>query len=289
VKGLIMRKTLVSSLLVAGVLAFSVGSGSAAADDAKPSEIYNTLRAGHVAQAEQMIDQVVHDNPSSGRAHYIAAEVYARANDYARARQELATARNLEPSLPFATQRSVQELQAQLYGGASAGTRSAPVYVQTGARPHVPWGLIIIIAAIVAIIWMIARRRRAMYYGGAGYGYPTAGAPGAGPYPPGAGPYPYGPGGVPYGGGGGGLMSGLGTGLAVGAGVAAGEELVHHVLDGRSDGGVIPSAAAGEYTPPPNADMGGQDFGVSGDSWDDNSGGGGGDLGGGGGGGDDWT
>jgi hypothetical protein len=57
---------------------------------------------------------------------------------------------------------------------------------------------------------------------------------------------------------------------------------------------VIPSAGAAEptYQPDnPNSDMGGNDFGMGGDSWDSGgSGGGGGDWGdSGGGGGSDWS
>jgi hypothetical protein len=80
----------------------------------------------------------------------------------------------------------------------------------------------------------------------------------------------------------------LATGLGVGAGVVAGEALAHNFLDRGREGGVAPTSE-GEYPPAnPNADSGGNDFGVNdgGGSWDD-GGGGGGDLGGGGG--DDWT
>jgi hypothetical protein len=96
-------------------------------------------------------------------------------------------------------------------------------------------------------------------------------------------------------GGGSGIVGGLASGLAVGAGLAAGEELIHHVFDGdRAVGGVVPEQR--EYVEPPvdpNANMGGNDFGLSNStSWDDNSGGSGGswdDGGGSGGGGGDWT
>jgi hypothetical protein len=61
-----------------------------------------------------------------------------------------------------------------------------------------------------------------------------------------------------------------------------------HFLDGnRTEGNVVPRE---DNAPPnPNADMGGNDFGLNdgGGSWDDNSGGG--DFGGDSGGGDDWT
>jgi hypothetical protein len=93
------------------------------------------------------------------------------------------------------------------------------------------------------------------------------------------------------GGGGSGIMGSVASGLALGAGVAAGEELVEHMMGGGSHsggGGFVPPAQA-EPMPDPNADMGGNDFGVNDPgSWDDGGGGGGWDDGGGGGGGD-WT
>ena len=97
-----------------------------------------------------------------------------------------------------------------------------------------------------------------------------------------------------YGGGGSGLMGSLGTGLAIGAGVAAGEELVHHVLDGHQTGGVISNASADEpgNSAPQNGDMGGQDFGLndsSSSSWDDSSSGSDGGSFDSGGGGDSWN
>ena len=95
-------------------------------------------------------------------------------------------------------------------------------------------------------------------------------------------------------GGGSGIMGSVASGLALGAGVAAGEELVEHVIGGGSNqgGGFVPPAEAAP-APDPNANMGGNDFGLDDPgSWDNGSGGGGWDDGGGGGGGDDgsgWT
>jgi len=86
-----------------------------------------------------------------------------------------------------------------------------------------------------------------------------------------------------------GIAGGLATGLGVGAGVVAGEALAHSLFDRNREGGVAPRSD--EQSPPanPNADAGGNDFGLQdNNSWDDGGGsGGGGDFGGGGG--DDWT
>ena len=249
-----------------------------------PDQVYQALRAGNVAQAQQMMTQVLNEYPRVGRAHFVAAEVDARAGHYGLARQELRTAEALDPSLAAKDRRGVEELQQQL-GEAPVG-----VLAQQTVRPshpsRLPLFLILIGAAVV--LWLVLRRRAATM----GYQqYP-------GQYPGGIPPGPggYGPGGYPGGympGGGSGIMGSVASGLALGAGVAAGEELVRHVIGGGSPGagGFVPPAEAGQL-PDPNADMGGNDFGLNDPgSWDDGSGGGGGwdDGGGGGDSGGGWT
>jgi len=251
-----------------------------AQSDPSPDQIYQAARSGHLTQAQQMVDQVLRDRPTSGKAHYIAAEIYAREGDLSRARQELSTAEQLAPGLPFVTNpRAVQELRSQL----AERVPGRPAFTVPYSRPpaSIPWGLILIIGGGVAVLWIVAARRRAaaasyqQYAGGpvaAGPGYAPAG------YGPG-----YGPGyGAP--GMGSTLAGGLASGLAVGAGVVAGEELAHRFLEGDRGTGVVPQ----EPPVDPNADMGGTDFGVGdSSSWD---GGGGSDSSfGSDGGGGDWS
>ena len=91
---------------------------------------------------------------------------------------------------------------------------------------------------------------------------------------------------VMYSGGfGSGLMGSLASGAAMGAGFAVGEEVVDHMMGGGERGERYGGGGGGyadnQPQVDPNADMGGNDFGVSGgDSWDDGSSGGGGDDGG---------
>jgi len=276
-----LRKITLPLVLLVGLVA--TGLVLAAGPDPTPHQIYEAAEAGQLGQAERMLSQVLVDHPRSGEAHWIAAEVYGRAGDLPRARAELATAQTLEPGLPFVKNRAaIGELEAQLSQGRVVRMPAA------AHRAGVPWGLILVGLSIVVIIWSVARRRRQLasgypQYPGQPYPGQPMGMPPGGVVPPmGGAPYGYG------GGPGSGLMGSLGTGLAVGAGVAAGEALVGRVLGG-GQGGVIPPASAGEFiepSPDVNSDMGGQDFGVSGDSWD---GGGGGDFGTGGDGGGDWT
>jgi hypothetical protein len=258
---------------LAALLVVACALPALAADPAGPSvaQVYQAAHSGNLAAAQQMIAQVLRDHPQSGRAHYVAAEIDARAGNYGLARQELQTAQSLEPGLPFASARSVQELQAQL-GEAAPLTMLAPRTVRAG-RSHL--GLFMILVAGAVVLWLLLRRRAAAM----GYPQYPGQYPGA---PPGMPPMGYGPTGYMPGGGSG-IMGSVASGLALGAGVAAGEELVDHMLGGGSGpggGGFVPPAESAP-APDPNADMGGNDFGVNDPgSWDD--GGGGGDSGGGG-------
>jgi hypothetical protein len=273
-----MRRLLAAATLAAAVtFGIAMTSPAFAADpDPTVDQIYTAAKSGHLDQAQQMITQVLADHPSSAKAHYVQAELYAREGKTSLARSELATAERLNPAV--ANSRSAQELKAQLgLGGATRSTAANSNAVGLGAaeRPF-PWGTVLVLAAAAGLLWMVFRRRRSYVQypaGGPGMG----GAPGS--YGPGVGPAPMG------GGIGSGIAGGLASGLAVGAGVVAGEELARHFLDGGRSGGVIPSAEAGEPNSG-NADMGGSDFGVNdpGSGWDD-GGGFGGDSGGGG----DWS
>jgi hypothetical protein len=82
--------------------------------DPSVNDIYNAADAGHLSEAEQMVEQVLQSHPHSARAHWMAAEIYARANNLDRARQELTTAQQLAPGLPFVRPEAVVQLQQQL-------------------------------------------------------------------------------------------------------------------------------------------------------------------------------
>ncbi|HXN10139.1 MAG TPA: tetratricopeptide repeat protein [Steroidobacteraceae bacterium] len=263
-------------------------SGVVHAADADPSmsQVYDAARTGHLAEAQQMMDQVLRDHPQSAKAHYVAAEVDARAGNFALARQELNTAQSLEPGLPFTPPGAIVALRSEI----AQGTTRRMAMPATAAHATFPWLPVLLIGAGLAIFWMLvrARARQAViptqYPGSAGYpgGY-AGGMPMGGPMGGGVG-FP----GVV--GGGSGLVGGLASGLAVGAGMAAGEELVRHVFAGdRAMGQVAPEREFIEPAQDPNAAMGGNEFGVSdSSSWDDSSGSSWGDGGGSGGGGD-WT
>src|SRR6202020_1089091 len=82
--------------------------------DPTMDQIYTAAAGGHLDQAQQMITQVLADHPTSAKAHFVQAELYAKEGKTSLARSELATAEQLKPGLPFANPRAVQELKAQL-------------------------------------------------------------------------------------------------------------------------------------------------------------------------------
>jgi hypothetical protein len=278
-----MSKRIHLSLL--GVFALAVAGIAAAATDPTPDQISQAAQSGHLVEAQQMIAQVLQDHPQNAKAHFFAAEIDARIGDFNAAHDQLANARQLDPSESFTNPQALRALERRLTG-MRAVVPGSPVqpFAPAVHRSSIPWGLIIILAIGAFILFAIFRGRSQSYGPGYGQGQLPPGNPGMQPG------YGYGPGYPPSGGSG--LMGNLASGLAIGAGVAAGEELVRHVIDGNSTGGVPPAA---DVRDPQNQDMGGPDFGSQdGSSWGNDSsgadsGGWGGDSGGGGGGGGDWS
>ncbi len=281
---------MIKNLFALTILSCGIALAAPVFADNDPSmqQIYDTAKAGHVAQAQQMIEQVLRDHPRSAKAHYVAAELDAKQGNFAAARGELNLAEQIDPGLGFAKPESVDALKTELglsraRSAAERGPADAPglrpgrrdASVPVGGRPAIDW------RHRGRLDGAAPPQRCHAVSGSIPSGMPVGAAPG---------PYGYGggPGAVPMGGGGIGssIAGGLASGLAVGAGVVAGEELAHHFLDGDRHEG--PASAPPPAEPASNADMGGSDFGVNEpDSWDDSSSGsGGGDFGGGG---DDWS
>jgi clan AA aspartic protease (TIGR02281 family) len=99
--------------LVLILCTLSLGS---AADEPLPTvdQIYLAEQAGRSDEAQRMIARVLAVHPNSAKAHYVQAEVFARAGKLAQARGELKTAEQLQPDLKFAKPRALAELRAQL-------------------------------------------------------------------------------------------------------------------------------------------------------------------------------
>ncbi|GAB3629123.1 hypothetical protein PTE30175_05120 [Pandoraea terrae] len=267
-----LRKMLVG-LAIAGTVAF--GASQAFAADPTLHEVYQAAQAGNLGQAQQMMGQVLHDHPNSGKAHFVEAELLAKQGRLDTARTELATAQRLAPGLPFATPESVRALNTVLAAPVRATAPAAGFIAPAPVHTGFPWGMLLLGLGVFALIAFIINARRQTQtiiqpvqsgpYGG--YAGPMYGSGG-----------PVAPSGGGLGGGmGSGILGGLATGAAVGAGVVAGEALMHRVLDGdhASHAGMLPQADSWNDTRQSSYDMGGNDFGVTEtSSWDDGSAGG---------------
>jgi uncharacterized protein len=251
------------------VAALLLASRAFAAVDPSSEQIYQAAQSGHLHQAEQMIGQVLQNHPKSGKAHYVAAEVYAKEGRNADARRELSTAQELAPGLPFAQNGSVAALEKAL-----ADSRRDAFAVSHAQTRGTPWAMVLLLIAGLGLLWFLIRGRRepnpAVAYSpyspmpasGMAGGTVINTAPSVGS------------------GIGSGIAGGLASGLAVGAGVVAGEELARHFLDSDRDEHIVRTREPVDSTE--NSTLGGDDFGLNGDSsWDDNDNGGSG--------GDDWT
>jgi len=254
--------------------ALLLASRAFGAVDPTSEQIYQAAQSGHLSQAEQMIGQVLQNHPKSGKAHYVAAEVYAKEGRTADARRELNTAQELAPGLPFAKTASVSALEKEI---TDAG-RNSFVVSHAPTRSGPPWGLLAILAAGIGLLWFLIRGRR-QPSPSAAYS-PYSPSPVAAPIGPGMGGTVISNAPAAGSGIGSGIAGGLASGLAVGAGVVAGEELARHFLDSDRSEHLALTPVREPVESIENSTMGGDDFGLNGDSsWDDNGGSGG----------DDWT
>jgi uncharacterized protein len=250
--------TFIVSMIIAGAVF--------AADTPTLHQIYEAAQAGRMNDAQGMINQVLKEHPNSAKAHYVDAEILAKTGHLVEAREELNNAERLEPGLAFASPQAVQQLKAMV---SEAHTGSVPVTTSQLAQQSFPWGWLLLGIGAIVIITLIMRALSRPNASQAAY--PVNYQPGMSP-----------PGYMPTGGGyapaapgmGSGIISGLATGAALGAGMVAGEELVHHFMDGnRGDAGMNPQAQPMNTAWNTQSDnMGGTDFGIADNaSWDDNS------------------
>lgn len=277
-------------------------------------DVETATRQGRYTEAETMMAEVVAAKPGSARAHYIYAELLAHNANFARASEEAAKARQIDPKIGFADPDKFrtfeQELERQRTPAPQSSSRnverstmtSAPSMSQAAApaRGGIPgWVWLAGLIVIGVLVWRMVSRRGSGTPGIQGnYGAAPGGVPGG--YPgQGGGGMPmqgYGPqqgmgqpGYGPQPGRGSGM---LGTGMAVAGGVAGGM-LLDQMLNRHAEAGTTHNNLGGldpnTYNPANDAasDLENRqvDFGSGGDSWD--SGGGsidsGGDSGGGGG------
>ena len=132
-----------AAMLAAVLMCCSVVPALAA--DATTDQVYQKAKSGDIDGALAMMAPVLQDHPNSAKAHYVEAELLAKANRLGEARTELAKAKSLAPGLPGITSRSVRELEAKLNSptGLVPATRAPGVVVEQ--HSSFPWGTIIIV------------------------------------------------------------------------------------------------------------------------------------------------
>ena len=291
--------------VVAGVLVLSATLALALPT---PKDIEAAVAAGQYTQAESMLREVLQDKPQSAKAHYELGQVLAHAHRYKEAQTELQKAKDIDPSLKFATSpekfntvlTKVKDLAAaptssvvmepSVAPGTHAAAKAAPESAASGGSSPLTYVWLAIAGLVVLGLWL--RRSAANATNNASQ---TAYAPVATPmgtpsaprgfgaqFTPNAAPAGYAPQGYAQPNSGGSTM----TGAVVGglAGVAAGYALSkalegdHHTAAPTS-AGASSSAGNGGYVPfdtPAQPDLGAFDAG-SGSDWDSADSGGGSD------------
>jgi hypothetical protein len=296
IKHFVVTVGLAAALAAPALALADTDTAPSRANEPTIAQIYQAAESGDTAGADRMIAKVLQDHPDSAKAHYVHAEVLSKEGKLASARTEFDRANQLAPGLPFVKPESAAELRQRIEGSAAPRRIDAPA--RTTAVSAAPFGEpastasglspmklglgVLLIVALFFIFRRFAGSPRPSvgpmagqpgpygpggtpsYSGGpAGYGYPPgAGAPGAAP-------------------GGSGLGSALLTGAAAGLGAVAVEEAVRHFTqrdeprvvdygDRRRDSGGF----GDNLGPDTNADLGGNDFGISDPgSWDSGGGG----------------
>jgi len=101
----------------------SIGNAAAAAEPTM-HQIYEAATTGHLDQAQAMITQVLANHPKSAKAHWVQAEVYAKANKTNLARSEVLEAERLNPGLTEISAKAVRQLKTELglIGGANGNS-----------------------------------------------------------------------------------------------------------------------------------------------------------------------
>ncbi len=268
-----------------------------------PKDIEAAVAAGHYTQAETMLREVLLDKPQSAKAHYELGQVLAHEHRYKEAQAELQKAKDIDPSLKFATSpdkfntvlAKVNDLAAAptssvvMEPSVAPGTQAATTAAREAAASSSGSSLTYVWVAIAGLVALGLWLRRsaantASNVNAAAYA-PAATATGTPPAPRGFGaqftpnaapagyaPQGYGPQGYAQPNSGGSTM----TGAVVGglAGVAAGYALSkalegdHHTP--ASSSSASPAANNGGYVPfgaSAQPDLGSFDAG-SGSDWD---------------------
>jgi hypothetical protein len=301
-EGLLMLSRLLKSVLTSAW----VLSATLALALPTPKDIEAAVTAGHYTQAETMLREVLQDKPQSAKAHYELGQVLAHEHRYKEAQTELQKAKDIDPSLKFATSpdkfnavyAKVNELAAapsssvvmepSVVPGTHAAAKTTPEPAVSGGGSSLTYVWLAIAGLVVLGLWL---RRSAANAANNGNANATTYAPSATPMTPppaqrgfgaqftphaapaGYAPQGYAPQGYAQPNAGGSTL----TGAVVGglAGVAAGYALSKalegdHHTSAPAASGASPVADNGGYVPfdtPAQPDLGAFDAGAGSD-WD---------------------
>ena len=89
-----MRKRLLAALSIVA-LSFTLSGAVLADSDPSVHQIYEAAASGQLVRAQEMMDEVLRDHPTSSKAHFVQSELYARQGKLAEARSELGRAAKL--------------------------------------------------------------------------------------------------------------------------------------------------------------------------------------------------
>ena len=302
-----------SRLLKTVVAAAWVLSATLALALPTPKDIEAAVAAGHYTQAETLLREVLQDKPQSAKAHYELGQVLAHEHRYKDAQMELQKAKEIDPSLKFATSpekfnnvlAKVNDLAAapsssvvmapSVTPGTQAATKVAPEAAEhsSGSSP-LTYVWLAIAALVVLGLWLRRSAANAANQVSAPAYAPVATPMGTPPAkrgfgaqftpnaaPAGYGPQAYAPGYAQSNGAGstvaGAVVGGL-AGVAAGYALSKALEGDHHTSAPASSG-ASPMADNGGYVPfdtSAQPDLGAFDAG-SGSDWDSTDAGGGSD------------
>ena len=162
-----------SRLLKTVVAAAWVLSATLALALPTPKDIEAAVAAGHYTQAETLLREVLQDKPQSAKAHYELGQVLAHEHRYKDAQMELQKAKEIDPSLKFATSpekfnnvlAKVNDLAAapsssvvmapSVTPGTQAATKVAPEAAEhsSGSSP-LTYVWLVIAALVVLGLWL---------------------------------------------------------------------------------------------------------------------------------------
>jgi hypothetical protein len=246
-----------TAVITATVLSLVLFSAARAESLPSIQSVYAAAKAGQLDQARTMVDKVLAAKPGSSKAHFVKAEICASQSDLTCVKNELGAAKRIDAGLAFANPASVRKLES-----IASGERAIQPARSTG-HTGFPWLWLMAGLAIFALLWRMLSRS-----GQNGQNMTQNPGP-VSPTVPGPGMSGMAPGyGSPMQGSsfGASLGKSLAAGAALGAGMVAGEALADSLLHRGSQN--LADSSAPDQTP----DLGGNDFGIGGDSWDSGGG-----------------